>query len=113
LDEERQNAWLAEMKRIVRPDGVLLATVHGPKAWQGLPAATVEQIKKQGIIFARTAADEGVHPDWYQTTWHTESYIRKAWSNYFEVRGYIEEGMIFEIADGLKIIQDLVVLGRV
>jgi SAM-dependent methyltransferase len=112
LDEERQFKWLAELQRVLRPGGVLLATVHGPKAWEGLPKPTVERIRKEGIIFANTSADKGVHPDWYQTTWHTEDYIRSKWSAYFEVLAYLPEGMIFDIADGMKIVQDMVVLRR-
>ncbi len=112
LDEARQDRWLTELRRVLRPGGVLLATVHGPKSWEGLPRATVRRIRQEGIVFARTAADKGRHPDWYQTTWHTEAYVRRHWSRDFEIAGYISEGMSFDLPPSAPIVHDVVVLRR-
>jgi SAM-dependent methyltransferase len=93
LDEERQDRWLEEMQRILRPGGILLASVHGPHCWQSLaPAWTLAKLKRQGMMFVRTATDEGIHPDWYQTAWHTERYIRQRWGDTFEICNYIPRG---------------------
>ena len=42
-----------------------------------------------GILFARLEADAGIHPDWYQVTWHTEEYVRRHWASILEIRGYL------------------------
>jgi SAM-dependent methyltransferase len=92
LDEERQDAWLAELKRTLAPDGHLLASVHGPECWAGLPQPTVRRIRDRGFVFARTAGDEGIHPDWYQAAWHTRDYIDHHWSRFVEISAYIPQG---------------------
>jgi SAM-dependent methyltransferase len=92
LDEERQNAWLAELHRVLAPGGYLLASVHGPNCWSGLPKPTVRQIQERGFVFARTAGDEGIHPDWYQAAWHTRDYINRHWSKFVEIAAYIPVG---------------------
>jgi len=102
LDEERQDRWLDELRRILKPRGVLLASVHGPHCWEPrLPSWTVAKLKRKGMLFVRTGADAGIHPDWYQVAWHTEEYLRAHWARVFEVRSYIPRGFNDE--------QDLVV----
>src|SRR5262249_38393261 len=92
LDEARQDAWLAELRRVLAPGGYLLASVHGPHCWSGLPGPTVRRIREHGFLFARTGGDEGIHPDWYQTAWHTQEYVEQHWSRFFEVAAYIPQG---------------------
>jgi SAM-dependent methyltransferase len=92
LDEERQDAWLTELKRTLAPGGHLLASVHGPDCWSGLPPRTVRQIRERGFVFARVAGDEGIHPDWYQAAWHTRDYIDRHWSRFVEIEAYIRKG---------------------
>ncbi len=93
LDEQRQDLWLAELHRIQKPGGLLLASVHGPHAWQPrLPAWTIAKLKEQGILYAKMGAFSGMHPDWYQVAWHTEAYIREHWASFFNILGYLPQG---------------------
>jgi SAM-dependent methyltransferase len=92
LDENRQDAWLAELRRVLAPGGHLLASVHGPDCWAGLPRPTVRQIQDRGFVFARVAGDEGIHPEWYQAAWHTRDYIHSHWSQFVEITAYITKG---------------------
>jgi SAM-dependent methyltransferase len=92
LDENRQDAWLAELRRALAPGGHLLASVHGPDCWAGLPRPTVRRIQDRGFVFARVAGDEGIHPEWYQAAWHTRDYIHSHWSKFVEITGYITKG---------------------
>jgi SAM-dependent methyltransferase len=93
LDENRQDLWLAELRRILKPNGILLASVHGPHLWEPrLPSWTLGKLRAKGLVFARTGADSGIHPSWYQVTWHTEKYIREHWASFFDIRAYRPRG---------------------
>jgi SAM-dependent methyltransferase len=93
LDENHQDLWLDEINRILKPNGILLASVHGPHLWEPrLPSWTIGNLRTKGLVFARTGADAGIHPSWYQVAWHTEKYIREHWASVFEIRGYRPRG---------------------
>jgi SAM-dependent methyltransferase len=93
LDENRQDLWLAELRRILKPNGILLASVHGPHLWEPrLPSWTIGKLRTNGLVFAKTGADAGIHPSWYQVAWHTEKYIREHWASIFEIRAYRPRG---------------------
>jgi len=100
LDEVMQDAWLAELHRILTPGGILLLTVHGDTASQALPAEDRELLRARGFVHRRSPKLRGLMPDWYQTTWHSEEYIVKRLSARFtDIRYHV-------IADGM---QDIVV----
>lgn len=92
LNEARQDAWLAELCRILSTEGLLVASVHGAHCWSGLPASTVRRIESQGFVFARVAGDEGIHPEWYQAAWHTQKYVEQHWSQFIAILTYIPQG---------------------
>jgi SAM-dependent methyltransferase len=105
LDEDYQFAWLNELKRVARPGAIIIATTHGSHTQTSLDAQARERLADKGFLFAvattgRFKAD-GL-PDFYQTVYHTEQYIRLNWSKVFQIRSYIERG--------LNSHQDLVVL---
>ncbi len=107
LDEDAQMAWLAELARIVRPGGWVLATLHGAQARGSCTGDELRRLERQGIAFRvdRTGRFklDGL-PDFYQTTFHTREYVLNVWSGLFEVVEYLEGGL-----DGH---QDVVVLRR-
>jgi SAM-dependent methyltransferase len=93
LSEEYQDAWLAELRRVLAPGGVALLTVHGPIAWER-DCATVlagrpelgdlaHEFETRGIAHWRADGWEAVFPDWYHTTFHTPAYVRAHWSTWF------------------------------
>jgi ubiquinone/menaquinone biosynthesis C-methylase UbiE len=76
LSEAMQDDWLAELRRILKPDGVLLITVHGLRtATASLDAASLRKLEKHGIVHKTTRKLKGIVPTWYNTTWHSEKYI--------------------------------------
>jgi len=91
LDEEDQFRWLTEMARILRPGGILIATAHGSFTHQQLPAVEAGKTNLEGFLY-RTGQTgklklDGL-PDYYQTAYHTEEYIRDRWSKYLEIVDY-------------------------
>lgn len=107
LDETAQDQWLAELRRIVRPGGIVLATVHGASATTSCTEAELKQLEERGILYRvdRTGPLklDGL-PDAYQTTFHTQGYVYGDWSRWFEIVDYV--------AGGLAGHQDLVVMQR-
>lgn len=94
VDEGHQDAWLTETHRLLRGDGVLLASVHGRRSWtQWPPFWGRSQMQRKGFFFLRSRVDAGMHPEWYQVAWHTEDYVRTHWSQWFDIVGYIEGGL--------------------
>jgi SAM-dependent methyltransferase len=105
LDEENQFAWLNELKRVARPGAIIIATTHGCYTQTSLDAQARERLADKGFLFSVEATGrfkaDGL-PDFYQTAYHTEQYIRLNWSKVFQIRDYIERGINSH--------QDLVVL---
>lgn len=119
LTRETQLAWLDEMRRIIAPRGILLASIHGPLAAScSFPDPEPSRIAK---LFARRRvpavlkdgffdagedrALAGVAPaGYYRGVFQTPEWTRREWSRFFRV---------VEIrAGGMNSYQDLVILER-
>jgi 2-polyprenyl-3-methyl-5-hydroxy-6-metoxy-1,4-benzoquinol methylase len=90
LREEEQFAWLKELARVTRPDGVVAVSVCGATSLYnaGMPDAVVETLKARG--FCDTGVEtmlKGVTADdtYYRNVYHTPDYIREKWSQHFDV----------------------------
>lgn len=104
LTREVQPLWLTEMRRVLRPGGLFLASVHGVFAahFNGL----APQLEQAGILDAAIDhALDGIAPaDYYRATHQTRAYTEANWSEHFEILEY-------RVA-GLMCFQDLVVMRR-
>jgi ubiquinone/menaquinone biosynthesis C-methylase UbiE len=90
LPEEMQFQWLEELKRVTRKGGYLLTTTHGA----GLAPDEIQQhLSDHGFFYAVSNGTDGL-PDFYQTSFHTEQYIRRHWSNYFEIVRIVKKGVL-------------------
>ena len=83
LNESMQDSWLAELRRILKADGVLLLTIYGSAASKVLDAEGQKMLRTQGFVHRRSQKLRGLVPDWYHTTWHTREYIVNRLSAWF------------------------------
>jgi SAM-dependent methyltransferase len=97
LNEDMQFAWLTELKRIARPEALLLLSVHGRR---DLPAWSEEDqavIARQGFLYkvAESTAFRlhRAQPGFYQRTQHSRRYIEDNWSRLFRIVRYVEAGI--------------------
>jgi SAM-dependent methyltransferase len=104
LDEDFQFYWLNELRRITRPDGIVLLSLHGTYYLNSLAPEMVAEIESKGMKFVVSGGWQHIFPDWYQIAFHTREYVLEHYGRYFDVLDYIPGGM-----NG---IQDLVVLRR-
>jgi SAM-dependent methyltransferase len=100
LPRDYQDAWLAELRRVTRPGGVVIATVHGESHWRqtwdvGFAAAPRRvrlrskalalERRVRGFTHWRGDGWERIFPDYYHTSWHRPGYVRRQWSRWFDV----------------------------
>lgn len=115
LDEDYQDRWLAELKRVTAPGGHLVLTMHGPNALLKIsndlraigedPQPLHDVLERDGILFVKDDAWVGSpFPDSYHTSVHSPSYLLEHWGQLFFVRAYLPQHSLG--------FQDVVVLER-
>jgi len=92
LTEEMQDLWLAEIARILSPQGLALITFHGETAaaYARMPLAWLDRWAANGIdSIGRNLGLAGFIADeaYYRNTYHTTAYIRAHWPRYVEILG--------------------------
>jgi SAM-dependent methyltransferase len=81
LDENHQRLWLPELRRVLKPGGLLLLTVYSEDVWKGLGVAA--EVEDKGFVFRRSAKLRGIHPEWYQTAFQTRARLTALVSRHF------------------------------
>ncbi len=103
LSEADQRAWLLEFRRILRDGGILLLSLHGACSQDCLSAPEADDLRREGILFKRSNKLRGLHPEWYQTSFHDEEYMQQMLDGYFKMVSYNKWGLGY---------QDLVILEK-
>jgi SAM-dependent methyltransferase len=96
LDEQAQLLWLRELKRILKPSGLLVTTTHGAMAWGACTPNERAGLETSGFLYrighvGRLKLDQ--LPDDYQTAFHSREYVARVWAKLFEVVEHVEGGV--------------------
>jgi SAM-dependent methyltransferase len=85
IDLESQIAWLHEFRRLAIPGGLVRITTMGEGGFTGLgdwvPAPVAEEFRAKGFVYFENFRD-GVLPDWYQSTFHSEKFARELFTTH-------------------------------
>ncbi|MBX3484339.1 trans-aconitate 2-methyltransferase [Phenylobacterium sp.] len=84
LPEDLQFAWLADLKRVLRPGCVLLTTKLNAAAYDLPPQVKAEAAEAGFAFWGEAAATDGL-PGFYRLAYHGDDYVRREWGRLFEV----------------------------
>lgn len=104
IDEDLQDRWLAELRRVVKPGGHLILSVHGEAAFRvveadsrrtgvGDPRPIRRELSTKGIHHSRDDIfTGGPFPDCYHSTFHAPWYVFQHWGRYLTIEAYVPRG---------------------
>lgn len=90
LDAARQGSWIAELRRVLRPGGLLVLSTHGRRYAADLPPAQAERFLSGELVVTGTA-EEGSN---VCSAYHPESYVRAVLSAGWEIVAFTPEGAL-------------------
>jgi SAM-dependent methyltransferase len=114
LGREDQSRWLSELRRVLSPDGLLVASVAGGYAMTLggsrllTPGQTPGSLRGRAVAFRRRVRlrragiidrypDDhllGIAPSgYYRSVYQTQKFTTHAWARWFEVVEYVERGL--------------------
>jgi hypothetical protein len=118
--DEFETAWLAELRRVLKPGGIAYLTAHTDHTWKSLRPGMA--VYDELVRLAPNIVEHVVGPELFQGPmphertvfrWHTavynhnvfhsEPYLRRVWGNLFEVLEIVRTGSGY---------QDVVVLRK-
>lgn len=91
FDESAQRWWLGEVRRVLRPGGLFLASTHSEKLRYSRPDLTFEQhvaLNETGFLFA---PGSGTFKG--DSAFHTRPYLEEEWGRLFRMRLHREHGL--------------------
>lgn len=94
FDEDMQFDWLQELHRVLSVDGILICSVHGKPVWdKATPFGNRLHNVMNGKGFYFLQSNSGIRnlaglPDFYQTAFHSEEYVRNNWGDLFHIVDY-------------------------
>lgn len=104
LEKPDEDAWLTEMKRILKPGGIAMISFIGPSGletrqqrydtWRDVTQDDLENLGRVYIEHEDRSKGTGSEytPRW-GTTMHTPNYIEREWSRFFDIIEIAEDGL--------------------
>jgi len=114
LGRDDQQRWLSELRRIMAPDGLLIASVAGEYAFSlgtsrllrkgqtpGSPLTRAVALRKRFVLRQAGIIDrfpdahlDGIAPaGYYRMVYQTKAFIARAWTRDFDLLTYVERGL--------------------
>lgn len=107
IDEDYQDRWLTELRRITKPGSKLLLTVHGEHVMELFENAETDagydldisgvrrRLNEDGICFLENDIFVGgPFPEFYHSTFHAPWYIFEHWGQFFSVLAYVSRASV-------------------
>jgi len=96
LTKDVQLTWLREIRRIIVPGGLFLASLHGEFAAYFAFQNAAHDILERGIHdeVLDSNLDGIAPPNYYRGTFQSKEYTKRVFSDYFEVLDYVERGSL-------------------
>ena len=90
LDEDSQDRWLAEIRRLLKPEGIFIASTHHPVLTFERPdlSETQHKVLANGFLFA-----PGGGPPNEDSAFHSPEYLNRHWSGWFRLAAYNQHGL--------------------
>jgi hypothetical protein len=93
LEKELEMRWLQELERVGSSGCLYLFTVHGDWVVEATLGAERAQAEAAGFYFHHVHSRSNTElefPPWYEASYNTSGYIRRTWSQFFEVVSVIK-----------------------
>lgn len=95
--DETETGWLMELRRILRPGGLAIVTIHSEDTWLHMPQTLRDVIERFSPDLAaqpvlppgRSVSNFRTDDPYRCNTFHTTDFVRHQWSRYFEVCSFI------------------------
>jgi len=102
IDEHYQDRWLDELRRVLKPGGYAILSIHGETAFTvfenavagrgGDPGVIRRELGARGISFIKDDAfTGGPFPDFYHSTFHAPWYVFEHWGRWFTVAAFLPQ----------------------